>query len=44
VVGGYALRENANALRDYYRGQKIRAVVEESVVNGRPLYRVRIWR
>ena len=44
VVGSYALRENANALRDYYRSQKIRAVVEETVANGRPLYRVRIWR
>ena len=44
VVASYALRENANALRDYYRSQKIRAVVEETAANGRPLYRVRIWR
>ncbi len=44
VVGSYALRENANALRDYYRSQKIRVAVEEFVANGRPMFRVRIWR
>ena len=44
VVGNYALRENANALRDYYRSQKIRAVVEEVMTSGRTMYRVRIWR
>jgi len=44
VVGSYALRENANALRDYYRGQKIRAEVEQAMINGRQMYRVRIWR
>ena len=44
VVASYAMQENANALRDYYRSQKIRAVVEETEFGGRPLYRVRIFR
>ncbi len=44
VAGSYALQENASALRDYYRSQNIRAAVESIMVNGRPMYRVRIWR
>ena len=44
VAGSYALQENATALRDYYRSQNIRAAVEQITVNGRPMYRVRIWR
>ena len=44
VIGSYVLQENANALRDYYRARKIRAEVELTLVNGRPLYRVRVWR
>jgi hypothetical protein len=44
VVGSYALRENADALRDYYRGRSIRAAVEETTINGRLMYRVRVWR
>jgi hypothetical protein len=44
VVGSYALRENANALRDYYRSQKVRSEVEQTMAGARPMYRVRIWR
>ena len=44
VVGSYAMQVNANAVRDYYRSQKIRAVVEEVMANGRAIYQVRIWR
>ncbi|HRE56126.1 MAG TPA: hypothetical protein PLP22_15215, partial [Candidatus Competibacter sp.] len=44
VAGRYALQENANALRDYYRSQNIRVAVEPINVNGRPMYQVRVWR
>ncbi|MEI2783432.1 MAG: hypothetical protein V9H25_20235 [Candidatus Competibacter sp.] len=44
VAGSYALQENANALRDYYRSQNVRAAVERINANGRPMYQVRIWR
>ncbi|HRD67659.1 MAG TPA: hypothetical protein PKY50_16060, partial [Candidatus Competibacter sp.] len=44
VVGRYALQENANALRDYYRSQNVRVAIEQITANGRPMYQVRIWR
>ncbi|MFZ1862361.1 MAG: hypothetical protein WAV81_17105, partial [Candidatus Competibacter sp.] len=44
VAGRYALQENANTLRDYYRSQNIRVAIEQISVNGRPIYQVRIWR
>ncbi len=43
VAGSYSIQENASALRDYYRVQNIRAVVERVIIDGRQIYQVRIW-
>jgi hypothetical protein len=43
VAGSYSIQENANALRDYYLVQNIRAVVERVTIDGRQIYQVRIW-
>lgn len=44
VVATYAMQDNAYAVRDRYRSRNIRAAVEQTTANGRPLYLVRIWR
>ena len=43
IGGSYAVQENAIALRNYYRTQHIRAEVERTTVNGRPLYVTCVW-
>ncbi|MDG4583705.1 MAG: SPOR domain-containing protein, partial [Candidatus Competibacter sp.] len=43
VVASFALQDNAYAVRDRYRSRNIRAAVEQTTANGRPLYLVRIW-